>query len=549
MALTIVLIFASCKKEDTLGNGTQFRATMEGCTAAKTALNGTAIEWVSGDQIAVYGTAGCGIYSATPQTPATVAVFDNVSGETGNGPFRAYYPATLTTDGVNITLPATQTYVEGSINEFPMYAESGDNQLAFKNLCGVLKLHLTKANTSISTIHITAASEINGTFSIDFNGGAPELSHVSGGSSTITLTCATAQNITDGKDFYIYLPAGSYSGLEINIMDADGKVCTKISKSTTTVNVARSQYTIISFSDNDLLFLTPGALTGLFSVSATKQVRFSRGSLQYTTEGTHDVATGGSGVGTWRFAENQFDIVGDNITGTVYKDGVKCNNQLKSSTYTGWIDIFGFATSGWCGCMPWATTSDVSYYRPNGSSSASLTGSYANGDWGVYNAISNGGDEPGLWRTLTASELRYLLTQRPNATAKRGTGDILGIGGLIILPDDFILPEGLSFTSQLPSSNDWSNNNYTVSEWRRMEAAGAVFLPSMSYSDWDGGVYYYGGAEGLAHWMAHYRTSTSYSSNIAYVMRFNSNTIEPDFSWSWKHHGMTVRLVQDYEED
>lgn len=39
----------SCKKEETLGNGTQFRATMEDCTAAKTTLNGTALEWVSGD--------------------------------------------------------------------------------------------------------------------------------------------------------------------------------------------------------------------------------------------------------------------------------------------------------------------------------------------------------------------------------------------------------------------------------------------------------------------------------------------------------------------
>ena len=97
----------SCKKENTLGNGTQFHATMEGCTMqnGKTTLNGTALEWVSGDQIAVYGTAGCGIYTATPQNPATVAEFDNVSGETGNAPFRAFYPASLTTDGVNITLP------------------------------------------------------------------------------------------------------------------------------------------------------------------------------------------------------------------------------------------------------------------------------------------------------------------------------------------------------------------------------------------------------------------------------------------------------------
>ena len=90
VCLVGLVSLTSCKKENTQGNGTQFRATMEDCNAAKTELNGTALEWVSGDQIAVYGTAGCGIYSATPQTPATTAVFDNVSGETGNSPFRAF---------------------------------------------------------------------------------------------------------------------------------------------------------------------------------------------------------------------------------------------------------------------------------------------------------------------------------------------------------------------------------------------------------------------------------------------------------------------------
>ena len=92
MALSSLFTIASCSKED-VGDGTQFRATMEDCTAAdsKTVLSGTALHWVSGDQVAIYGTAGSGLYSATPQDPATEALFDNVSGTTGNGPFRAFW--------------------------------------------------------------------------------------------------------------------------------------------------------------------------------------------------------------------------------------------------------------------------------------------------------------------------------------------------------------------------------------------------------------------------------------------------------------------------
>ena len=246
----------SCKKEETLGNSTQFRATMEGCTIqhGKTALDGTALNWVEGDQIAVYGTAGNGIYAATPQTPATTAIFDNVSGETGDAPFRAYYPSTLTTDGVNITLPATQTYVEGSINEFPMYAESSNSELAFKNLCGVLKLHLTMANTSISSIEVVANSEVNGTFSVSYNSGAPVLTYVSGGSNSVTLNCTTAQDISEGADFYITLPATFDSVRSIILTTDDGLFCIKKVKNTSQINVSRSQYTLVTLDENDLEF-------------------------------------------------------------------------------------------------------------------------------------------------------------------------------------------------------------------------------------------------------------------------------------------------------
>ena len=321
LVLSALFTLTSCNKEE-VSNGTQFRASMENCTSqnSKTTLSGTALNWQSDDRIAIYGTDGCGIYSATPQTPATTAIFDNVSGETGDPTFRAFYPTTLTTDGVNITLPATQTYVENSIHEFPMYAESSDNTLSFKNLCGALKLHLT-ANVNISTIAITADDEINGTFSIDYNAGDPQLTPVSG-SNTTTFTCATAQSIASGKDFFIYLPAGNYSGLQIELNTDDGFYCLKTAN--TTIPVTRSQYTLITLGPNDLNFeetLYEGSLPGLFTINADgDQVHFSQGNLQYQAS-----------TNTWRFAEHQYDYVG-------------ADNANISATYTGWIDLFVWGT-------------------------------------------------------------------------------------------------------------------------------------------------------------------------------------------------------------
>ena len=68
VSLVGLVSVTSCKKEK-LDDNTRFRATTEDCTDihnAKTTLNGTTLEWVSGDQIVVYGTAGSGVYSVTP---------------------------------------------------------------------------------------------------------------------------------------------------------------------------------------------------------------------------------------------------------------------------------------------------------------------------------------------------------------------------------------------------------------------------------------------------------------------------------------------------
>ncbi|MBR1517808.1 MAG: hypothetical protein IJ620_06700 [Bacteroidales bacterium] len=65
-----------------------------------------------------------------------------------------------------------------------------------------------------------------------------------------------------------------------------------------------------------------GALPGKFSVSTTQKVKFSQGNLQYQAS-----------TNTWRFAQCQ-------------KQYMDTNNKHVSSTYTGWIDLFCWGTSG-----------------------------------------------------------------------------------------------------------------------------------------------------------------------------------------------------------
>ena len=174
--------------------------------------------------------------------------------------------------------------------------------------------------------------------------------------------------------------------------------------------------------------------------------------------------------------------------GTVYADGTKCDNTKVFRYYPGWIDLFGWATSGWDNgniyykpydftghISPiWYLSSDCAFYGPPGN--FDLTGDYAQADWGVHNTISNGGSR--RWRTPSADEFNYLLMRRETPSGIRFAKAVVGgVRGLVVLPDDWN-----ASVYQLNAVNmdcDYYENKITCGEWLDMlEPAGAVFLPA-----------------------------------------------------------------------
>ena len=245
-----------------------------------------------------------------------------------------------------------------------------------------------------------------------------------------------------------------------------------------------------------LVYVPEGAINGLFTVdSLGRQVYFSQGNLQYQAS-----------TNTWRFAENQWDYVGDQTQGTVYENGMKCDNSLISSTYNGWIDLFGWGTSGYhnssdpynVNYQPWSTTdsyvSNDNYfgYGPSiNTTDPNLTGTSANYDWGVYNPISNGGNQTNQWRTLTGSEWDYVLFTRSASTvngvadARYAKANVDNVRGVILLPDSYTHPTGVAQPVGINETNGiagWYGNNYSVLDFTLMQNAGAVFLPAAGMS-------------------------------------------------------------------
>ena len=392
ISLTALTMFTSCKKDEVLV--TRFDATMKGFSGgAKTVLDGLNLYWVPGDQIKVFGSGDSyGVYQSTD--PETVsAPFTIVTGNAGAAPYRAIYPASCADDEGHLVLPDVQESTDGSLTEYPMYVESEGTFLEFDNICGIVRFKLTKENVSVTSIEVTCDRLLNGTFDIAYDReGNVVLSNGRLGTNSITLTCSTAQDISSQHVFDMYMIPGSYSFMRIRIYTSDGHMCTKTLNTGSTFKVECGEINNITLANDNLNFSSlAGELPGVFSIASGVKVHFSCGNMQYQTQGTHNVVDG-TASGTWRFAPNQYDYIGE-------------DNINISSTYNGWIDLFGWGTSGWesgaRAYLPYTTNNIAENYRPGGVATNELTGTYANADWAVYNAISNGGNQPNQWRSLS----------------------------------------------------------------------------------------------------------------------------------------------------
>ncbi len=172
---------------------------------------------------------------------------------------------------------------------------------------------------------------------------------------------------------------------------------------------------------------------GIFTINAEgKQIRVSQGNLQYQPS-----------TGTWRFAENPWDRVG------------KAANKEMSETYDGWIDMFYWGS----GDNPLVVPADDAGFV----------------DWGK-NPISNGGNQPNQWRTLSNKELKY-IAQHGCMTTRLVQVPLGGYNycyGLLIFPFNYVLPDGL----QLPVAyEDEAYPDCSQEDMLKYQANGAFFIP------------------------------------------------------------------------
>lgn len=218
-----------------------------------------------------------------------------------------------------------------------------------------------------------------------------------------------------------------------------------------------------------------GTIDGLFTVAEGRSVYFSSGNLMYNKT-THE----------WSFMANQYDIVETSGQDVGFE-------YLNQDT----IALFGWATSGWDNgnefYQPYSTKYSchiVSFnccdkgwgYGPiqglYAASFINLVPPYADADWGFYNAITNGGNTPRMWRALTGEEWYYLVNTRATPSGIRYAKAVVNdVNGLLLLPDDWDAAI-YALNAVNTSDADFTSNELTTEVWAVLEANGAVFLPA-----------------------------------------------------------------------
>ncbi len=317
----------------------------------------------------------------------------------------------------------------------------------------------------------------------------------SDGTTPINTTQLT---VNDGINTYTIIPTSATNILYVAIPGISNKILTlsaKVGSSYYIYEKAGVTFTNGKYYDVEIRMASIGAVPGKFTINSNGgKIFFSQGNLQYQAS-----------TSTWRFATNQYDAIGS-------------GNSNVSPTYSGWIDSFGWGS----GNQPTQTSENPSDYS-----------TFV--DWGIH-AISNGGNTANLWRTLTESEWTYLIFTRPNASSKRGRATVNGMYCYVLLPDEWVLPSGLSFT---PDANNWTNV-YTTEQWAQMEAAGAVCFPAAgtraggtnntninNYNEW------------CCYW-----SSTSANSSQGYNLWITSDHVGTTDKGNYQM-GASVRLVYD----
>lgn len=500
MVLVVVMTMAQCKKNnpttpDNQNNVVTITLDVKNNNGSRVDVNTTTgtVDFETGDKVYV-GSGGKYVGFLTHNGTNFVG---NITNPTENQPLQFYFLGNvMPTETLSAgTTEECSVIISDQTEHLPVIscAASNENYVSgltsytghLLNKCALVKFNVT--TPSNSPICITG---MKNKVTVDFtqNTMTPSMD----GNGVIMLPAGSGENVEkwaillpqealeEGEEGSVYSEDGSYTGIrpEISGIIENGYLADGI---------------VVAVNNNSAPI---GAINGLFSVSASKQVYFSKGNLQYI---------GSSNTPYWKFADNQWDVLD--------------NSEQNTDDPNIERDRFAWGTSGYnhgaiC-YQPWSISQNSSDYYVYGDPSYKLYSQSGQADWG-YNPIINGGNQENQWRTLTQTEWDYVIYRRINAVNLRRWAQVNGIYGLVLLPDNwddsyYAFINGGGFLGNVINADNWSNF---------VEVNGGVFLPINDFGN-------------NGHNSGHYWSSQNYAAYYALQLDFGINYYNGEVEEIW----------------
>ena len=452
------------------------------------------------------------------QGGATVTATGGTGGKGGNGDIEGgnggtggnAFAGTLTYKSGTVTANGGSGGSGGWGEDMERYASSGSAGKAFAN--------------DVDFTQTTGYSVTNGTSTIGsvLNQRKVVISGGSEPAAATTYTVSLKDGVKDAGKWTVKVGEGQAQALPIGGLKGDG------SETVTLQYTGRLKVKGVTATSEAAAGKTD-LLSGVFSVSSTKKVNFSKGNLQATYNGTD---------WTWAFAKNQWDYIG-NAAGNTSVNG---NGTVSASNVT--VDLFGWvgASSTWTGAAQYGISNSTATDNTDGYGNVAREA--LKSDWG--NTIGTG------WFTLSSDEWQYLFNTRTTGGTVFGTEqaryaqatintDGTSVKGMILFPDGVSIASTEVTTAGSVNATSAYATKCTTAQWAALAAKGCVFLPAAGNRN-EASVYSAGSG-------GYYWSSSPNTSNVYYAYRviFLSGNLSLMTQTS-RYLGYSVRLVCEVTE-